>query len=295
MTKNTKDITSTIAKSDDATIQITFTVPKATVQAERKKALETLVKDADIPGFRKGKAPLNKVEENVGEDSITQQLLNQILPKAFSDAVTEYKIKPIMYPKFELISVEKQKDWQIRAKTCELPEIDLGDYKKIITGEARSENIWTPDKGVPEKDKKEPSVAEKEQLVIGILLKNTKIDIPKILIDEEVNSKLSKLLERIEKLGLDLEKYLESIGKNFKQLRTDYEKQSADAISLELILNKIAVIEKIKVKDEDVEAAIKASSADPELQKKLDTPQQRNLIMSVLTRRASLDSLTSLI
>ena len=110
-----------------------------------------------------------------------------------------------------------------------------------------------------------------------------------------MNSKLSKLLERIEKLGLDLEKYLESIGKNFKQLRTDYEKQSADAISLELILNKIAEIEKIKVKDEDVEAAIKASSADPELQKKLDTPQQRSLIMSVLTRRASLDSLTSLI
>jgi len=48
---------------------------------------------------------------------------------------------------------------------------------------------------------------------MDFLLRNIKIEIPKLLIEEEVNTRLSQLLERIEKLGLDLEKYLQTIGK----------------------------------------------------------------------------------
>src|SRR5258706_424878 len=81
---------------------------------------------------------------------------------------------------------------------------------------------------------------EKEQIVLKTLIDNIKVSIPKLLIDDEVNHRLSDLLARIEKLGLNLDSYLASVGKTPQSLREEYERQVKDGVSLELILNKIA-------------------------------------------------------
>src|SRR4030043_356465 len=145
---NNNEDTSTLARSSDGTIQITFTIP-------------------------------------------------------FSD-IKKYMITPAIYPKIELISAEEEKDWQIRAITCELPDVDLGNYKRELSDKKKTSVIWTPGKDKKD-DTNTPTREEKEQEVIKTLLENIKVNISKVLIDEEVNSRLSKLLERIEKLGLSLE------------------------------------------------------------------------------------------
>ncbi|MCH7641352.1 hypothetical protein IID22_04100, partial [Patescibacteria group bacterium] len=48
-------------------------------------------------------------------------------------------------------------------------------------------------------------------------------------------------------------------------------------------------------KKSQVDAAVKAGSSDPKLAEKLDTPEQRRIIESVLVRRAALDSLVTLL
>lgn len=292
MTINTS--TSVVAKEADGTIQITLTVPWEEIKEKRLKALEELSKDVEVPGFRKGKAPLAKIAEKLPQDKVIEKTLSVILPKLMGEVISQNKLRIAIYPRFELITAREGENWQIRAITCEIPEFDLGDYKSEIKGVLSTGSIWTPDKG-EKPDKEEVTPVEKEQKVIEVLLNKIKVTIPKVLIDEEVNIRLSKLLERLEKLGLTLEGYLGSIGKTTQSLRQEYEKQARDAISLELELSKIADKETLKVDEKDIDAAIQAGSTDPNLKEKLNTPEQRSLIESILKRRKALDFLTSLI
>lgn len=289
---------STLARSDDGSIQITFTIPWSKVKKSRDSAISKLGKDIEVPGFRKGNAPHEKVLENIPQNTLIEKTLASILPKLFSDAIAEHKVKPAIYPKFKVLKASDNEDWQIRSQTAEIPKIDLGDYKKIISEEGKANKIWTPGSGDAskgEEKEKETTRQEKEQEVIRLIIKNINIDIPKILIEEEVNSRLSQLLARIEKLGLSLESYLASVGKKADQLRKEYEEQAVSALKLDLILNQIAVKEGLKVDKSQIDASIKAGSADPKMAEKLDTPEQRRIIESVLLRRAALDSLVTLI
>lgn len=288
-----KKIKSSLAKSEDGTVQITFTIPYQKIKEAQNEAAKELAENVQIPGFRKGKAPVKKVLESIPQETLTQTALNRLLPKLVADAITEHKIKPIIYPRFELVSAKENEAWQVRAVTCEFPKINLADYQNAIKGAARAKSIWTP--GKDDEEKKEPTREEKEQEVIKLLLETVKVKVPKLLIDEEVNSRLANLISRTEKLGLTLESYLAHVGKTPEGIREEYEKQAENALALDLILSKIADEEGIKVKKEEVDEAIKASQADPSVSKKLDTPEQRRVVESVLTKRAALDSVVSLL
>lgn len=288
-------ITSVIAREEDGNIQITFTIPFSVIKVAKEDTLKEFAKDAEIPGFRKGMAPIEKVADKVSQGKLIEHTLSHLLPKALSEAITENKLKIAVYPKFELISAEEEKDWQIKGTTCELPEVELGDYKKAITGASRASSLWTPDKGKPE-EKKEPTNEEKEQVVVKALLESVKVNIPRILIEEEADSRLSNLLARLEKLGLALENYLASIGKKAEDLRADYAKQAKDAISIDLILNKIAETESIKVDSKEVEAALKMSQVAAQA-KDLgpeEADNQKRYLESILKRRSALDFLIKL-
>ena len=276
-------ITSTIAKEEGGDIQITLTIPQDLITSTKKEVVDELAKDITVPGFRKGTAPLTKVEEKISPETLREHVLSHILPKAFSDAVTKEKINPAIYPKFEAINIEEGKDWQIRAITCELPKITLGDYKKKIAGEVRAKSIVVPGKEITKE--------EKESNLIQAVINSIKITIPKILIEEEVNGRLSQLLERIEKLGLSLEGYLKSVDKTPEKIREEYGIQAKDAISLELILNEIANEEKIEVKESDIDEFIKSTGSDPTKVEK----DQRNSLRRVILRRSALDKLATLV
>jgi len=287
-------ITSAIAKSDDGTIQITFAIPFPVIEEARKEAALEIGKDIEVPGFRKGKAPLDKLISHIPENTLLEKTLARIIPKVTADAINEHKIKPAIYPKFELLKAKEGSAWEIRAITCEIPEFELGDYKKTVGGGAAAKSIWVPGKD-KDQTSRELTREEKEQRVIKILLESIKVIIPKVLIEEEVNARLSQLLARLEKLGLTLEGYLASIGKTPETLRGEYQEQARGAVTLELILTKIADGEGLKIESGQIDAAITASSADRKLAEQLDTPEKRRLVMAVLKRRAALESLVSLI
>ncbi len=64
---------------------------------------------------------------------------------------------------------------------------------------------------------------------------------------------------------------------------------------MELILNKIAEEEKIDIPETQIDEVIKTTSGDPKLSEKLNTPEQRRMIKTVLARKAALDSLVTLL
>lgn len=288
-TEKPRDIV--VAKTDDGTVQMTFTIPYDEIKNERAHVEKELAEGIEVPGFRKGKAPLDKALGKIPEGEIIEHTLQHILPQLLGKAMTVHKLRLAIYPRFELIKTKPDEDWEVRATSAEFPEVNLGDYKEKILAEARSSSLWTPGKG--DKDQK-LTPDQKQQIVIKALLENIKITIPLILVEEETNSRLGQLLERIEKLGLQLESYLKSIGKTVEVLRAEYEKQSRDTLALDLILNKVADEEGIAIKEEEIKAAIAASSGDPGLAEKLETPEQKRIIESILRKRAALEKLTEL-
>lgn len=290
--ENKDKITSTVARESDGTVQINFTIPFALIKKAKEDTVAEMAKDIEIPGFRKGKAPLKKAAEKMSENSIIEHALSHILPQALANSINENKIKVAVYPKFELVKANDNEEWQVRGITCELPEVSLNGYKEAITGALRAKNIVVPGKDAP----KELSKDEKEQVVIRALLDTVKLTIPKILIEEEVTSRLSNLLARIEKLGLDFENYLKSIGKTVEGLREDYEVQSKDAIALDLILSQISQEENLTVGEAEVDAALNMSTASTsqQVESKEDLESRKRMIKSILLRRQALDHLLAL-
>lgn len=276
-----------VAKTDDGSLDITFTIPFDVIAKERKHVEAELAKDVVVPGFRKGKAPLTKALEKIPETDIVEHTLQHILPSLLGKAITEHKLRPAIYPRFELIKAAPNEPWEVRARTAEIPEVVLGDYKKIVKDALSSDAIWTPEKGG---EKKEVSRPEKENVIITALLTKIEITIPTLLVEEETNSRLSQLLERIEKLGLTLESYLASVGKKVEDLRADYARQSRDTLALDIILTQIANEEKISISEQEINQAITASGGKPES----EHPDRKRIIESVLRKRAALEMLLSL-
>ncbi len=266
------DITSEYKKLENGNVEIVYTIPSDLLNNERNHVLEEFQKDAVISGFRKGKAPIAKVLEAVSEEKLTEHLLSHILPRAFADSVNKHKFNPAMYPKYEGVKITSSKnitdgtEWQIKAVTCELPKVVLPkDYKKKLKKDDKDQNV-----------------------LIQSLLDAVKVEIPRMLIEEEVNGRLSQVLERIERLGLTLEGYLKSVGKTPEGLRAEYDVQANNAISLELILNQIANEEKIDVTEQEIDDFIKTTGEDASKVGK----EQREVLKRVILRKSALEKIS---
>lgn len=265
---------SVVAKSSDGSIQVTFTIPWTEIKKAQEETVSEMAPNVEVSGFRKGKAPLEKVREKIPQNTLIEHSLGHVLPEALAEAIKEHKLKIAIYPKYELVSIKDGEDWQVRAISCELPEILLPDYKKEVAGEIRAASL-----------KKELSRDEKEQVVIKYLIEKVKISLPKVLVDEEVNSRLSQLLARIEKLGLVFESYLASIKKTPEELRAEYQSQASDAISIDLILSKIVESESITVSDTEIDEAVKTTGTKE---------ANRDVISGILKKRKALEFLINL-
>ena len=283
---------SSLKKLPDNTIEILAKVPLDKIKKEYGQVLAQLQKTTEIAGFRKGKAPQPQIEKTIGKEKIYQETIKSLLPKIYPKVIQEHQLHPIINPKIELISAQEGKDWQIKFTVCETPEINLGNYKEEIKKITVKNKIWTPAKGEQPKKQDEADKPVKEtQKIIKTLLKNVKITIPQILIEDEVNRKLASLIKKTEKLGLTLNQYLNSLEKTSEQIRKEYQKESHDNWCLELILNKIADQEKIVVDQEEIDKIIANTKNKKE---KENLARQHYVLASVLRRQKTLEFLQNL-
>jgi len=294
--KTTTKKTESVARHDDGTLEINLSIDWADIERGMETTAKKMGQDVMVPGFRKGKAPVEQLLKHFSKDELTENTIKRMLPLLYNEAVKKHNLRPIMYPKFEIVKAVEGEDWQIRVKTCEMPKIELGDYKKEIRGAISAGTIWTPEKGISEadKDKKEISREEREQLAIDALLNSVKFEIPSILTDEEVNSRLANLLERIEKLGLSLDTYLGSINKTPDTLREEYRQAAERTIKLDMLLGIIANEENIDVTEEEIKAFIEASRADPKLAHELESEEKKAIIKTIIKKRKVIEMLSSL-
>ena len=279
------------------TFEILAIISWKEVEKTRKKAISEAAKEVEIKGFRKGKAPEDLVVKSIGNQKLLELALENIIPGIYQKAVNFLKLNPILTPKIEVVEAKENADWKVRFTSCEEPEVKLGNYKEELKKIKVSEKIWTPGKGVDPgknegkienaKDKKD----EKLQKTIEWILQNIKPEISDLLIENEVNRKLSNLLDQVQKLGLTIDQYLASSGKSAENLRQEYQKSAYETISLEIVLNKIAEVEKVVVKPEEIDKTI-AEVQDEKERKNLES--QKYLLATLIRRQKTLDFLANL-
>ena len=278
---------SAIQRQEDGTIRLTVTVPSETVKKTWDEVVDEVAKEMELPGFRKGKAPRHLAEEKIDKEKVREDVLKKVLPKFYIQAIQEHKLTPIINPKVHVEKLEDPidgtgKDWQFVAITCETPVIRLDNYKDAIKKITAKSKIVIPGR--------QPQVPKFEDIV-NALLGAINVKIPEILTDSETERLLSQTLDEIKRLGLTLDQYLASTGRNPEGLRLEYRKKAENDIKLEFALRQIAEEEKITVEEKEIEEAIQKAKDENE---RKHLTANRYLLASILRQQKTLDFLKNL-
>ncbi|WP_437791656.1 trigger factor [Macrococcoides caseolyticum] len=140
---------------------LTVTVPAEEVNTGLDKAFKKVVKQVNVPGFRKRKMPRPMFEQRFGVEALYQDALDFILPDAYAAAVEEAGINPVDRPEIDIEQMEKGKELIFTAKVTVEPEVELGDYKGL--------EVEKEDTEVTEEDLNkaiEADLARKAELVV---------------------------------------------------------------------------------------------------------------------------------
>ena len=118
--------------------KIDVNVVKFEVKVEANKFNEALtraykknVKNFNVPGFRKGKVPMNVVKQYYGVGVLLEDAVNFAIDGSYSEVLKENNIIPVDYPKVDVVQVEEGKDFIYTAEVTVYPEVELGEYKGL--------------------------------------------------------------------------------------------------------------------------------------------------------------------
>jgi len=288
---------STIKKQDDGTIEMTVTIPWAEVEKSYKEHVDEFIKHVEIKGFRKGKAPKELAEKQLDRDKVYQEVIKHLIPKLYAESIKTHNLKPIVTPDIQLTKAKEKEPWEFTALTCEQPVIGLDNYKKLITeakGDLKKDELWIPGKSDKPQEKDENADQKRQRqmnVVLEYLIKNVDIVIPHILIQAEVEQRLSRLLDELQKLGLTIDTYAKSKGMTPDIVRKQHEQEVTNTFKLEFILETIADKEGVTVQDKDIDKLI-AKVTDKEEQESLT--KNKYYLASLIRRQKTLDRLHAL-
>lgn len=124
-------MTATWEKKEGNQGVLSVTVPAKKVDQAIDQAFKKVVKQVNIPGFRKGKVPRQIFEQRFGVEALYQDAVDILLPEAYGEAIEETGIKPVDQPEIEVNQIEKGKDLKFDATVTVQPEVKLGEYKGL--------------------------------------------------------------------------------------------------------------------------------------------------------------------
>ena len=186
-------------------------------------AYESVVKEAvagaELPGFRKGKAPRNLVEPKLDLNQTLSHTLSHLIPKEYAAAVKEHSLKPLLNPQIKIVSGKEGEDWIFSAITCEAPAVTL------------------PKKLAP----------------LDKLIPACKILIPDLLVEEEANHRLNALVENLTQLGTSVTQYLSTKKFTPPELKAQLASQARADLTAEFIILEVQKIQKLADRSKTLE------------------------------------------
>lgn len=112
-------------------VKIELTVEAQKFEEAIKKVYFQSAKYFNIPGFRKGKAPIQIVEKYYGKEIFYEDAFNELAPEVLEEAVKENNLEIVSRPEIDIKQIEKGKDLIFTATMETKPEVELEKYKGI--------------------------------------------------------------------------------------------------------------------------------------------------------------------
>ncbi len=208
--------------------------------------------------FDGGKA--EKYELQIGSKSFIPGFEDQIIGMKI-DEEREIKVKfPDEYFSKDLAGKDatfKVKLHEIKKK--ELPKLD-DEFAKDASEFDTLKDLKKSIKEKLEKEFAEKQEYETKEAVIKAVCENIKVDIPSGMIETEVENMLKEMERRLSYQGLQMEQYLQIIGKTQEEVKKEYEPQAIDAIKTRLMLEAVIKAEKIDATSEEIDEKMKEMS-----------------------------------
>jgi FKBP-type peptidyl-prolyl cis-trans isomerase (trigger factor) len=268
MKTNTK-----ITNNSDNSFTISFTVSIDDIKKEYDHTLSHVAANFESKGFRKGKAPLDVVKSQVSEDKMLDEVINHLLSEKYDEVIKENKIKPATDPAVKILNppFTLDKEWQIEISSANIPPISI------------KATAYTEIKKINADPKLEKE--KKTDAIMKVVLENCETKIAKIILQNEVERKLTNLVDQIQKASLTFEAYLKNKGQTLDQLKQELEHQSQDEWTLNLAINQISNEQKLNPTPEEVKDII---SKNPSLS------QNPSLVIYLLTQQKVINYLLGL-
>jgi FKBP-type peptidyl-prolyl cis-trans isomerase (trigger factor) len=139
----------------------------------------------------------------------------------------------------------------------ELPELNegfikkFGDIKTVEEFKGKVKEGINLDKARKEKEKKRLKMMEE-------IIKDSEIEMPGMLVTSELEKMVAEMSSNISQMGLSIEDYLKHIGKTLEDIKKEWTPDAEKRAKTQLLLNKIAIDEKIEIKEEDIKKEVDA-------------------------------------
>jgi trigger factor len=140
-------------------------------------------------------------------------------------------------------------------KIKELPAID-DEFAKDVSEFDTLEELKADKKVHMEEDNEKKAKFEREEEAIKMVVESTEIDIPKVMIDLEIDEYIKEFETRLSYQGMNLDSYLKLLGKDMADVRKQYEEKATTNIKTKLTLEAIYNEEKLEITDEDINAKL---------------------------------------
>ncbi len=123
----------------DAEIELTIEVSPEFITTFNDKVLNEFVQEAEIEGFRKGKAPKDMVKAKVGDFAIFQESTQRAIQELIPTILLEEKLDAITMPHVHLTKIAPGNPIEFMMHFYTMPEVELADYKAIAKGIVKEE------------------------------------------------------------------------------------------------------------------------------------------------------------
>lgn len=119
-------VTVTEQSASERTIEVVVDAKK--VESAFEKAFKKNLKQFALPGFRKGKVPKAMAERYITDGALVRDVVNDLVPRAFQDAIKEERLEPISEPDWDLVQNERGKDLVFKASFTIAPILKIEGY-----------------------------------------------------------------------------------------------------------------------------------------------------------------------
>lgn len=120
-----------VEKIENNVVKLEITVEAQKFNEALQKSYTKNAKKFNIPGFRKGKAPINVIKRYYGEGVFFEDAINFCCDDTYPVAIKENDIRPVDYPEIDIVEIGEGKDFVYTAKVVVYPEVELGEYKGV--------------------------------------------------------------------------------------------------------------------------------------------------------------------